>query len=951
MQPDNPINMIRTPGTNHGNLAKLLLTGIICVTALSAYAQQVTGIVVSSSTKQTIPNAGITLFAASGANVAGTISQTTGTFVLGVRHGGRYRLRVSFVGLKTFEREVDLESGKTLNVGNIVLDEAAETMREVVVKAVIPLATQRGDTMVMKAKAYKTNPDASVEDLVQKMPGIVSESGTLKAQGEEVKQVLVDGKEFFKNDITAALKNLPASIVDEIQVFDARSDQSRFTGFDDGNRLKTINIVTTTGVARSRFGRMTAGYGSDGRYTAGGNLNRFDNDRRISVITQFNNTNERNFNMGDMFGGGGDAPAAPPGMQTPSMGGSRSASAGGGISNFTVDTQNGITRNNAIGLNFSDQWGKKVRVDGSYFFNYSNNSSMQSSVYDYIVNRGQRYSEDKTTGSNITNHRFNFRLDYDIDDRNSLFIRPAVSFQQSSGTAFSAGRTDSLTAPLSAFSSRYTPLLHGLKLSGEVLYRHRFGRKGRTLSVDINSTSQTKDGTNSLNSVTRYYASADADTLAQTAGIHAKGYSFSSNVSYSEPIDRRSMVMANYMYGYQEARSDQKGYDYDAATGLFDRPDSSITNIYRSFYTTHTAGMSYLYHKNNLNFNAQLSYQHARLSGENDLLVSGKIPVKSYNNLLPSVRLRYNLPSSAHLDADYMAQASSPSIDQLQEITDNSVPTQLVVGNSRLSQTYRHNLSVRFFAPDAARATVFMCFLDGSLSNNYIGNKTIVASTDTFLTAYGQYLGRGSQLTTYDNLHGYYSLRGMVGYGFPLLPVRTNIHLMLNASVSRTPGIINGNYNYNKQSALGGDLILSSNISQNIDFMINGRLSCNKSANSQQSEPDTRYWSLFSGAHVNIILFSRLVFNTSYTFSGNFQAGRPNTVTNLINCSLGYKCLRNNAGQLSFAASDLLNQNNNFSRSSTELYTLTHTGNTLGRYYMLTFTYTLRNFSGNAAQS
>jgi hypothetical protein len=934
------------------NLIRTLLIGISFIPILSLSAQEVTGRVENEYSKQAIPNASIALYSMSGNFITNTMSGSTGTFNLFVKHVGHYRLRVSFVGFLAVEKEITMEE-KTVDVGTISLFEKTQNLKEVLVKGNLLLATQRGDTTVMNANAYKTNPDATVQDLVQKMPGIVMQDGKLQAQGEEVKQVLVDGKEFFKNDISAALTNLPASIVKDIQVYDAQSDQSRFTGFDDGNRLKTINIITKTGVTNSQFGRMYAGVGLNNLYSVGESLNLFHNDRRISVLTQFNNTNEQSFAMGDLFSGNNNM-NAPPGMQTPPMeGGGQggSSSTGGSISDFTVNTQSGITKTNAIGLNYSDQWGKKIKVDGNYFFNYADNNTIQASNYDYTINQGQTYQENKKTSAHVLNHRFNLRLDYTIDAHNSLFFRPGISFQQSDGTISSLANTDSVNNPLSSFSSFYTPSLKGMQLSGELLYRHQFKHKGRTLSLDVNSTNQTKNGNNYMNSVTRYYTNNAIDTIQEYANLHANGSSFSANVSYTEPITGRSMLMVNYMYGYQEGQSHQKAYNYNKTDHLYDDPDSSLTNTYHSIYSTNTTGVSYLYHKRDLNFNAQLSYQYARLTGEDELSQFQTIPTRYYNNILPSMMLRYNLNGMTHLEFDYRPTASAPSINQLQEVVDNSNPTQLTVGNNNLSQVYQHNFSLRFVSTQTSTATIFTCFLNGSVANNYIGNNTFLAASDTTLTTYNQHLGKGSQLTTYDNMSGYYNLSGMIGYGFPFIPLKTNIHVMFNTSMSRIPGIINNQKNLSKQTSLGGDLIFSSNISENVDFLINGRANYTMENNSLQGQENTRYWNLNSGATLTTFLLSHFILSTNYSFTGYFESGTKNELINLLNCSIGYKFLHKNAGDLRFAANDLLNQNANLSRSSTSLYTLTSYSNTLGRHFMLIFTYTLKNFANTNHQT
>ncbi|MBP1640402.1 MAG: TonB-dependent receptor [Bacteroidetes bacterium] len=931
--------------TSHHKLIQLLI-GICLLSAITASAQKITGKIVDGNTKQTIPNAGIALYGSTGSLITSTISTSTGTFDLHYKLSGVFRLRVSFVGYQNYEKNISLD-GQNISLGTLILKETTQNMTEVVVKATIPLATQRGDTTVMNASAYKTNPDATVQDLVQKMPGIVMQDGKLQAHGEEVKQVLVDGKEFFKDDITAALKNLPASIVNEIQVYDSQSEQTRFTGFDDGNRLKTINVVTKTGVTRSQFGRLFAGAGNDNLYSAGGNLSLFRNDRRITIIGQSNNTNERNFAMGNIFSGGGNT-NGPPGAQIGSTGGGTSGNSDG-VSNYSVDTQNGINKTNSIGFNYSDQLSKKITLDGNYFFSSVNNASEQSSLYEYTVQKGQSYLENKSTTAHVINHRFNFRLDYAIDDNNSLFIRPNISFQQSDGTNMTLAHTDSATNRLNAFSSSTAPSLKGANISGQILYRHKFDRKGRTLSLDINSTTQNKNGHNYLNSITTSFSSNSSDTIREYSNLHSNAYSFSANASYTEPINRRSMVMLNYMYGYQQSKSNQKAFNYNDSSHLYDSPDSSLTSIYKSIYQTNSGGMSYVYHTRKMNLNANVNYQHANLTGENELSNAFSIPSKVYDNVLPSMMLRYSFSSSAQLQVDYRTSASAPSITQLQEVLDKTNPTQLSIGNSHLAQTYQHSLNIRLVAPNSSTSSVLMAFLSGSLSNNYIASNTLIAQSDTLLTKYNQTLAKGGQVSTYQNLSGYYNLNGMIGYGFPFTAIKTNIHLMMNANASRTPSIINNQKNYSNQFSWGGNLVLSSNISQNVDFTINSRANFSSVNNSLPGQTDSHYWNINSGANLTWIALNHIVCQTNYSFTGYFQQGSKNEITNMLNCSLGVKFLKKNAGDLRLSCNDLLNQNSNFNRSTTTLYTLTHQSNVLGRYYMLTFTYTLGNFGGKTA--
>ena len=230
----------------------------------------------------------------------GAVTDTAGWFSLNLAPGA-YRLRVSFIGYQPLQ--TPLRVGSTaLDLGVLRLVENAKQLQEVTVVGQQLRVETKGDTLQFNAGAFKTNPDATAEDLVRKLPGITVENGTVKTQGEDVKRVLIDGKPFFGDDPSLALRNLPAEVIDKIQVFDRLSDQAQFTGFDDGSGDKTINIITRPGRNNGQFGKAYAGAGSDGRYQAGANVNIFNGDRRISLLGLSNNINQQNFATQDLLG-------------------------------------------------------------------------------------------------------------------------------------------------------------------------------------------------------------------------------------------------------------------------------------------------------------------------------------------------------------------------------------------------------------------------------------------------------------------------------------------------------------------------------------------------------------------------------------------------------------------------------------------------------------------------
>ena len=264
------------------------------------------------------------------------------------------------------------------------------------------------------------------------MPGVTVLDGKVQAQGEDVKQVLVDGKRFFGDDANAVLKNIPAEIIDKVQVFDKKSDQSQFTGFDDGNTSKTINIVTKAQFKNGVFGKAFAGYGYEDKFKGGATINVFKGNRRITVLAQSNNINEQNFTAEDLVGVASSSGSDGGGRR---RGGGGQGGGGNGTNNptenFQSNTQNGINTTSLFGINYADKWGKKTEVTASYFFNWTQNDSKSSLLQQYILgsNNGLIYNETNNTNSDNFNNRINFKIETKIDSMNSIIIQPKLSFQ------------------------------------------------------------------------------------------------------------------------------------------------------------------------------------------------------------------------------------------------------------------------------------------------------------------------------------------------------------------------------------------------------------------------------------------------------------------------------------------------------------------------------------------
>lgn len=921
---------------------------ILMASAITAQAQssRVGGRVLDTSNQNPLTGANVLLNRPDGTEAGFTTSDAGGRFEFGNIPFGTYLLHISYLGYQERTDTLRIQSAVT-ELQDIGLAEDARLLGEVEIKEKTPPAVQKGDTTEFNAAAFKTQPDANVEDLVQKMPGIQMQDGRVQAQGENVQRVLVDGKPFFGDDATAALRNLPAEIVDKIQVFDQLSEQAQFSGFDDGNQVKTINIVTRANRRNGQFGKVYGGYGDQGRYQAGLVINRFDQQQRITLLAQSNNLNQQNFATEDLVGalgssGGGGARG---GWGGPGGGGGRGGRGGGNVGDFLVDQRNGISKTHSAGLNFSDQWGKQVTFNASYFYNRANNESIRSIFRDYVgsAQEGQTYAEDARAQSVNQNHRVNAQLEWKIDSMKSLFVRPRLSIQENDGNSATDGLTQILLDPLSSSSNFLNTALTGYNFSNELLYRHRFEKRGRTLSIQVNNGLSNNRGSRNLTAVNRYFENGGeiSDSLDQLSRLDGPGWSTGGNITYTEPFDTTQQISFTYAANIQVSRSDQETFSWTPASEDYTQLDTLLSSVFRNRYQTQQAGVGYRFNRGSWMWMVRANYQYAFLDNNQTFPFADSIN-RSFHNVLPFAMARYQFSRSEQLRFFYRSSTNAPSASQLQEVVNNSNPLQLSTGNSGLAQEVRHNLSLRYNKANPTKNTSLFAFAGVDLTSDYLGNETYIVARDTQVA--GIPLLQGAQLTRPVNLDGYMRLRSFVNYGMPLAFIKSNFNLNLSANYGRTPGRINGaaNESRNQQYGIGG--VISSNINERVDFTLSSNTSMNYVRNSLQAALNSDYVQQTSRAAVTWYFLKQTLIQTELThqyFSGLSDAFNQNYL--LWNVAIAQKLFKGR-GELRLAVFDLLRQNNSIQRTVTDVYVEDQLSNVLQRYFLLSFTYQLRHF-------
>lgn len=924
---------------------KRLLTLFLLVMAIavSGHAQaqnaQLTGAVIDSTEKTPVVGAYVAVTKnVTGAKPEYVTTDVKGKFIFtGLTKGSSYEVKVTYLSYRDLVKTVKVDNDIE-DLGSLQLVEVGANLKEVKIVGQVTPMEQKGDTTQFNAAAFKTNPDATTEDLIQKMPGITVTNGTVTAHGETVNKVLVDGKPFFGDDAALTLKSLPAEIVDKIEVFDKLSDQAQFTGFDDGNSQKTINIVTKQDRKVGQFGKLFAGYGTDDRYQAGGNVSYFKGNQRISVIGMSNNINVQNFSNQDLLGVSGN-----------SGGGGNRGGGGGGSNNFMVGGQNGLTGTNSIGLNYSNKFGSKVDVSGSYFFNRTSNSNNSTNLQEYFLqgNTNNQFSADTSRTSSInSNHRINFRIEYAINKNNMLIVTPRLSFQDNSSGSHKIGLSSLADGTLLNGSN----ITRGNKTNGynfgnDILYRHAFAKRGRSISWNISTQFNDRNGNASLYSQNRYYNNliTPGDTIDQRSFTSSNGSVLGSNLVYTEPISTTGQLQFNYGLTLSNSNSQKDTYNRDIESDIYNDRDTLLSNNFDNRYLTNRAGISYRYRKNNWTANVGVDYQNTGLYSK-QLAPRVATVDQSFSNFLPNFMLTYRSKSGTQFRTFFRSSTNQPSISQLQNVIDNSNPLSLSAGNPDLKQEYRNMFNIRYSLAGAQRPYSLNAMVFVTQTNNAIVNSTFIAQEPTTLPN-GIVLERGAKLTTPVNVNGSWNARTFISYGKPVAPLKLNVNVNTGFNYVRSPGLINNVSNFSNTYAISQGLVLSSNISQNLDFTLSYNGNYNIVRNTIQPNLNNNYYTSGIGGRVNWIFGKGFVLQTDVTNQQYRGLGEGyNQNFTLWNASFGKKFLKNNAGELKLTVFDILKQNNSITRNVTETYVQDMTSQVLTQYAMLTFTYTLKNF-------
>lgn len=916
-----------------------LLLLLIVLTSLNAAAQTSTikGTVFDTTSKKGLAYATISLVKAKDSTlVSFSKADSSGNFTLRSVSYGDYLVSTSYVGFVPVRKPVSVKSATT-DLGNIEMTDV-KFADEVVVRSKRPPVTINGDTLEFNTENFKTQPNAVVEDMLKKMPGItIDNDGTVRINGQRVNRVLVNGKEFFTGDPKLATKNLSADAIDKVQVFDKKSDQAEFTGVDDGNSQKAINLKLKKDRSNALFGRVTAGAGENGRFDAQANINRFKGEQQSSFLGMGNNTNRQGFNMSDimnftgemargMRGGGGisiriNTPGEDNGLPVTGMG----------------QNQQGIAQTFAGGLNFNDTWNNKnTSVNASVIASDIDLNTVRNINRQYLFpGNNYNYTQQSTSDRIVQQQRVNMAVDHKFDSLTSLKITPQLSFQKNKNHSTSNYAAETLAkAQMNNGSSESLSVADGMNFSTNMLLRKKFAKKGRTLSVnmDVQYNKSESKGTQYSQFAT-YNSSgiADDSILNQRNSIDAISRMYSANITYTEPVSKRSLleVMA---YGNRSiGESERNIFDYDAFSGKHDDLNNTLSNSFRSNYVYKGGGVHYRANYTKYNFTIGTSIQSANLKGINKS--TGTAVEQEFTDILPDASFQWKLRQYSNVNLSYSSSTQQPSVRQLQPVADVSDPLNITLGNPGLRRSYNHAINLTFFSADPLRGKNLFAFAALSMTDDAI--------------VYADEIKPGGIRTSKPmNVNGVMNAFASINKGFQVKKLKSRFQLSLGFSYFENISFINTQKNEIQNRSISPSVSWNFGIDNTIDLMASARLNISRAEYSLQPVLNNNYLQqVYNFEMTNYLPWGFLLNNTLNYTKNTGRADGFNIGVPFWNASIAKSFLKNKRAEAKLSVNDILNKSLGITRNANQNYIEDLQYNVLRRYSLLSFTYAL-NKSG-----
>lgn len=853
------------------------------------------------------------------------ITDSIGSFKVTCFKDSLLNLSFSYMGFQPLTRRYYPRA--SYNVGIIKMAPDVLAIDEVVISARPPLASINADTTEFNASALKMAVDADLENLLKKLPGFEIVNGKIMAQGQEVKKLYIDGKTYFLNNPSEALKNLPASLVSKVKMFDDSSEEAKFSGYEDGTKQRSLNIVTKNPNAMKVFGQTNGSYGiseklkntfDDNKYGAGLSANLFDMKRRITISGDLGSSDQANTLEQAKYKGAG-----------------------------------GKNNDKSFSLNYSSDISEKLMVTGNYTFSTRESYNASASRQDYFPSEtydSRIYDSESHSWGNNDSHNINLQIDYKISKKDKITFSPTFSLSENGTRSINFANTVENGDTLNNSNTRNNNLSESYNMSGKLSWMHAFNKRGRTLTTTLNFGKR-NNSSNQLQNVSEKFLNSEnilSDTLRnkknETVG---NNYDFSISASYSEPLSKKSRLSFNYNFEKSSDENNKESISYlDEEFHDIIGMDTALTKGTSVVKLRNRLGVNYNYNvKDKFTFRGGANVSDTQMGNEYSFLGARDSIVNShYIDIAPRADIDIKLSKTKNINLSYNGSTSSPNAEQLQDVLDVSNPLQVSKGNPGLKKTFRHSFSMRYNTSNTEKSTYMN--IDASINqtfNNVSTNMQFI-TRDTIVNGYE--LQRGTRLSSPINLNGGWNFDIRANYSFPIRPLKLLVNPSLAYSYGHNPSIYDNIKTTNDSHRGTFGFSISTNISENIDIYVRSNSSYEYSTNT-----DTGASKLFNeslDANMRWIFWKGFLIGgkLNYSYSTKTRGTSVSESQAMLDAEFGKKFGKKKQFELKFAASDILRQRNTVRYSLSDHFSSTNYSTNTNTYYTISLSYRIVHMPG-----